>query len=101
MTGNSFLSSDTTIDLTNCDREPIHILGHVQSYGCLIAVSQDWLVNHASTNVKEVLSLEAKDLIGTSLNAHLPAETRHHLRSKMQLLGRQEGAELFGEIEQD
>ena len=92
MTGNSFLSSDTTIDLTNCDREPIHILGHVQSYGCLIAVSQDWLVNHASTNVKEVLSLEAKDLIGTSLNAHLPAETRHHLRSKMQLLGRQEGA---------
>lgn len=27
------------IDLSNCDREPIHILGRVQSYGALLAIS--------------------------------------------------------------
>lgn len=88
MADNSFLSGDAKIDLTNCDREPIHVLGQVQSYGCLIAVSHDWLVNHVSGNVKQLLGLEAEDLVGTSLNDHLPAETRHRLRSKLQLLDR-------------
>ena len=39
------------VDLTNCDREPIHILGRVQSFGALLAISPDWLVNHASLNL--------------------------------------------------
>lgn len=29
------------VDLTNCDREPIHVIGHVQPYGALLAVSAD------------------------------------------------------------
>ena len=28
-----------SVDLTNCDREPIHQLGRVQSYGALLALS--------------------------------------------------------------
>ena len=30
-----------TIDLTNCDREPIHLLGAVQPFGFLLGVSHD------------------------------------------------------------
>ncbi|MGO8506741.1 hypothetical protein AB9F35_36200, partial [Rhizobium leguminosarum] len=32
------------VDLTNCDREPIHQLGSVQPFGFLMAVSSDWIV---------------------------------------------------------
>ena len=32
------------IDLTNCEREPIHILGNIQRFGFLIAVGADWIV---------------------------------------------------------
>jgi len=30
------------IDLTNCDREPIHVPGLIQPFGFLVAVSTDW-----------------------------------------------------------
>ncbi|MEL7163930.1 MAG: hypothetical protein AAGL96_00550 [Pseudomonadota bacterium] len=40
----SLIQQQEGLDLTNCDREPIHILGRVQSYGCLVAFSADWMV---------------------------------------------------------
>ena len=43
------------VDLTNCDREPIHLLGGVQNYGCLIATSADFMINHVSENLREIL----------------------------------------------
>ena len=36
----SFTPINAAVDLTNCDREPIHKLGRVQSYGALIAYLQ-------------------------------------------------------------
>jgi light-regulated signal transduction histidine kinase (bacteriophytochrome) len=54
-----------TVDLTNCDREPIHLLGAVQPFGFLVAVSSaDWRVARASRNVKEWLGREPADLEG-------------------------------------
>ena len=44
-------------DLTDCDREPIHQIGHVQPFGALIAVDDDWVVAHHSTNCSEILDL--------------------------------------------
>ena len=50
---------NTPIDLTNCDREPIHLLGAVQPFGFLIAVSRDsWVVTRASRNVTQWLGIE-------------------------------------------
>jgi len=43
------------VDLTNCDREPIHILGAIQPFGFLLAISPDWMVRHASENAAEYL----------------------------------------------
>ena len=33
-----FLPPGTPVDLTNCDREPIHVIGGVQPHGALLVV---------------------------------------------------------------
>ena len=51
--------SPGTVDLTNCDREPIHLIGAVQPFGFLIAVTRaDWLVTRVSANVSRWLGRE-------------------------------------------
>ncbi|PWJ22155.1 HWE histidine kinase domain-containing protein [Jannaschia seohaensis] len=90
--------SQAEIDLTTCDREPIHLLGTVQAFGCLIAVSADWMVLHASENVETMLGFPLADLIGTRFETHFPASVAHVLRGRTQIF--QSGvpiARLFGE----
>ena len=72
-------------DLTNCDREPIHLLGNVQSYGCLISTSADLMVNHVSENCTDMLGIAPEDAVGQHLKELLPRETIHDLRSKLQI----------------
>ena len=79
-------------DLNSCDQEPIHILGRVQSYGCLIALSADWMVTYASVNCEEILGLDAAKTVGSRFTDVFPAETIHRLRTKMQLLSYETGA---------
>ncbi|MGF1552968.1 MAG: HWE histidine kinase domain-containing protein [Paracoccaceae bacterium] len=81
------------VDLTSCDREPIHKLGRVQSFGALIAVSADWIVTHASDNVADFLGREAGALIGLPLAEAVEAEALHALRSKLQMLGHRDAVE--------
>ena len=56
-----------SVDLTDCDREPIHQLGLIQPTGFLIAVSADWIVLHVSANIASWLGVEPEDLLGTPL----------------------------------
>ncbi|MFF8554001.1 ATP-binding protein [Streptomyces sp. NPDC015501] len=52
-------------DLTQCVREPIHLLGGVQSYGALIAARlDDAVVDTVSRNAGDVLGREAGELLG-------------------------------------
>ena len=46
------------VDLTNCDREPIHALGAIQPFGGLIAVTNDWMIAHYSANAQSILGLD-------------------------------------------
>jgi light-regulated signal transduction histidine kinase (bacteriophytochrome) len=39
------------VDLTNCDREPIHVPSSVQPFGFLPALLSDFTVCNASENV--------------------------------------------------
>ncbi|MDB5828731.1 MAG: putative histidine kinase, classic [Variovorax sp.] len=58
----------STIDLDNCDREPIHVPGHIQPHGALIAFDFHGRLTHASRNAAGVIaSLPA-------LGAGLPSE---------------------------
>lgn len=47
------------VDLTNCDREPIHILGAIQPIGFLIALTSDWMVSRVSANIGDFLPFAA------------------------------------------
>jgi light-regulated signal transduction histidine kinase (bacteriophytochrome) len=92
-----------TVDLTNCDREPIHILGHVQGYGCLISTSSDLMVNHLSEDCFELLGIKPESTIGQKLTEVLKPQTVHDLVSKLQVssvgagIGRLFGYEVFGD----
>lgn len=58
---------NTEFDLSTCEKEPIHLLGRVQSFGYLIAFNSDWCVTAASKNVDDLLGSSANQLLGTSL----------------------------------
>ncbi len=63
-----FVSPDAPIDLTNCDREPIHIPGAIQPYGVLLAFDIESLtVLQASESAYAHLGLAARDMIGRTL----------------------------------
>ena len=75
------------VDLTSCDREPIHVLGGVQPFGVLVAISADWIVSSASVNVVDVLGVDHADLVGTSLADHLRPEATAAIRARIAQLG--------------
>ncbi|WP_129644867.1 HWE histidine kinase domain-containing protein [Peristeroidobacter agariperforans] len=76
-----------SIDLTNCDREPIHLLGAIQPFGFLIAVSTpDWLVQRASANVSDWLKVTAAEMLGRSLLDFIDVDAIHTLRNQLQIV---------------
>ena len=60
----NFSDPAQSVDLTNCDREPIHLLGAIQPIGFLLAMSSDWLVARASANLADFFGVEPADVIG-------------------------------------
>jgi light-regulated signal transduction histidine kinase (bacteriophytochrome) len=88
---------ETKIDLTNCDREPIHILGAIQPIGFLIAVSSDWIVARASANIEEFIGRAHQELIGHPLAEFFPSKVIHDLRNRLTMLRGTDAVErLFG-----
>lgn len=95
--GREMIGSGTAVDLTNCDREPIHAIGRVQSFGALISMSSDWIVNHASTNVDEYVAKPAKDLIGRRVADVLAEPALSVIRSRLPMLTSPDAVErVFG-----
>ncbi|MEN3793124.1 HWE histidine kinase domain-containing protein [Fulvimarina sp. MAC3] len=85
------------VDLTNCDREPIHLLGGIQDFGFLLAVSFDWLIQRVSANVEAFAGKSFDDLLGTNLDTLLSDDVIHLLRSRLQMLSSEDGSErVFG-----
>jgi light-regulated signal transduction histidine kinase (bacteriophytochrome) len=75
----------TAVDLTNCDREPIHLIGAVQPFGFLLAVSSSgWCVTRASRNVVGWLGVEATDLLGRPLDQIFTPDAVHTIRGQLQ-----------------
>jgi light-regulated signal transduction histidine kinase (bacteriophytochrome) len=74
------------VDLTNCDREPIHQLGTIQPIGFLIAVSTDWLISRASANTEEFIGSDTEHMIGSPLAEFLLPKAIHDLRNRVGML---------------
>ena len=75
-----------SVDLTNCDREPIHILGAIQPIGFLLALTSDWIVARASANVGTFMGHAPEALIGRPLAEMLPPKAVHDLRNRTAML---------------
>ncbi|RIJ41711.1 ATP-binding protein [Pontibacter oryzae] len=59
---------DLQVDLSNCDREPIHIIGRIQPHGFLMILDQHTLhVEQVSVNVADFLDMASDSLLGKSL----------------------------------
>jgi light-regulated signal transduction histidine kinase (bacteriophytochrome)/CheY-like chemotaxis protein len=73
------------LDLTNCDREPIHIPGTIQTHGVLIACDSTLTrITRYSLNAHDMLNLDDREpLIGQPLEAILGPELTHMLRNEL------------------
>ena len=74
---------DYAVDLSNCDREPIHVLGKVQPFGFLIALTADWLVARVSANSADFIGLSPDDMLGRPISDILASDAIHALRNRI------------------
>ena len=64
-----------TFNLTNCDREPIHIPGAIQPHGLLLVVCRrEWQIIQISHNTQDFLGIEPEQLLGEPLSRLLPTD---------------------------
>src|SRR6476646_5049313 len=61
---------NAVVDLTDCDREPIHIPGTIQPYGVLFVLAEPALtVAQVSENVSDHFPLRVEDILGQPLSS--------------------------------
>lgn len=80
-------------DLTSCDREPIHLLGAIQSFGFLLSVSTDWLVSRASENLVEHIGVAWDAALGQRLDQVLSEDAVHDIRNRIAYLQGEDSVE--------
>lgn len=68
------------VNLTNCDREPIHIPGSIQPHGAMLVLDEAGRVTHASANAAQFLSLKGP-LVGADVEAVLGPARAHDIRN--------------------
>jgi two-component system, chemotaxis family, sensor kinase Cph1 len=62
------LPAGTPVDLSNCEREPIHVPGSIQPRGVLLAVTEpDLVVEQVSENLADLVGVDAADALGRRL----------------------------------
>lgn len=72
------------LDLTNCDREPIHIPGAIQPHGALLSLDEPELtVLQASDNVESLLGLPLEQLAGGRLDRWFSSSSLDALRNAL------------------
>ena len=89
-------SQTATPDLTICDREPITRLDLIQSFGFLLAMSNDWTIARASQNAAEFLKVSAETLLGTRLDQWISEQAVHDIRNRLAILSSTGSERLYG-----
>ena len=80
------LAAGDDVDLTNCDREPIHQLGEIQPIGFMVVLTADWLISNGSANIGEFLDIGEHTLIGRPATDLFTKNAIHTLRNRLALL---------------
>lgn len=85
------------VDLTTCDREPIHLISAIQPAGFLITISTDWLISRVSANACDFLGRSTDALLGSKLTEAIASEAVHTLRNRLAMLRGEDAVErVFG-----
>ena len=78
-----------SVDLTNCDKEPIHIPGKVQSHGFLIAIDKnDLTITYISENTEAFFNEPASALLNkpvSNLSKHIKQEPSFNVEDLLKL----------------
>ena len=84
----------TSVDLTNCDREPIHIPGSIQPHGAMLVCDPATnVITYASETAEDFLGRRNSSLVGLSLTAVIGEKATHDLRNAIAKAG---GSHLSG-----
>lgn len=73
------------VDLTNCDKEAIHLIGKVQSFGCCLVFNDDWLHTDVSANVSDFIGCDASSILGKSIETFFSRYSVQEIRSSLQI----------------
>jgi light-regulated signal transduction histidine kinase (bacteriophytochrome)/CheY-like chemotaxis protein len=93
---------NTQVDLTNCDREPIHIPGSVQPFGFLIALLPDFSVGIASDNIGRFLGREPAEVLGRPASDFIFDAAIAAIRARVDFLAGPDAVErMFGVVLQE
>lgn len=82
-----------SVDLTNCDREPIHIPGAIQPIGFLVALTADWQVARVSANIGDFLDQSPEAMVGALIQDLFTPKAVHDLRNRVAMLGGRDAVE--------
>lgn len=84
-------------ELTQCDREPIHHIAAVQTFGALVAVDTHWTITHRSTNVAAVLGSQNPVAIGRTIAEHFTQDAIASFKTALAKIKEDDAIErLFG-----
>ena len=78
--------ADFAVDISNCDREPIHVPGTIQPFGFLVALTADWLVSRVSANCEQFIGLTPEQMLGKPISGLFRDDAIHSLRNRITLL---------------
>ncbi len=85
------------VDLTNCDREPIHIPGSVQPFGFLLTVLSDFTIVIASDNVADYLGTNYSNVLQRPLSEVFSEAAVAAIRARVDYLSGPDAVErMFG-----
>ncbi|HBB34853.1 MAG TPA: histidine kinase [Cyanobacteria bacterium UBA8803] len=74
-----------TVDLTNCDKEPIHIPGLIQAHGLIFVCQEPQLkILQVSNNTIQVLGIHPQEILGQELKKIIDSELIHQIKEKLQ-----------------
>jgi light-regulated signal transduction histidine kinase (bacteriophytochrome) len=85
------------LDLTNCDREPIHVPGSIQPFGFLLSLASDFTVCIASENIAEFLGIDSSEVLQRPLEELLSQQAVQAIRTRVDYLAGPDSVErMFG-----
>ena len=95
MRGGAFINQQ--VDLTNCDREPIHIPGSVQPFGFLLALLSDFSICIASANVADHLGVAHAEILQRPMREVFSESAVETIRTRVDYLSGEDAVErMFG-----